>query len=397
MEKSKPDLLLSDFDISEERGFVPDVPPLKRLPPYFSPWEELSGELSGLLQRQRGEVRSRVELLPELEFTKDTLKSEAEWWRALVVVTYIGQAYIWGEGEERVPQVLPRVLAIPWWSLSQHLDVPPVISYAVTVTHNWGLVDEDKPMDLDNLYSLITFSGTQDEAWFYLVALFLEVGASPGVKAVVDGYNAVARGDKRSLGECLIQVEEIIRGSMLPTLKRMYEKCEPQVFYNSIRPYQAGSKGIPALTEGLVFEGVDPHPKQFSGASAGQSATMHTFDIFFGTKHAKSNKVFFEDMRLSMPARHRQFLAELSTLPPVVEFIRDSRDPELIQLYNKAVEAFADFRSEHVVLVTRYIVLQKSKSGRRSSMEMKGTGGSDFMFFLKSVRDDTLSMRISLE
>ena len=55
----------------------------------------------------------------------------------------------------------------------------------------------------------------------------------------------------------------------------MYEQCDPKVFFVKIRPFLAGSKGLQAFPAGLLYEGVDPEPMQYHGASAAQSSSVH--------------------------------------------------------------------------------------------------------------------------
>ena len=98
-------------------------------------------------------------------------------------------------------------------------------------------------------------------------------------------------------------------------------------------------------------------------------------------------------MRHYMPAKHRDFLEALTHQPSVREYIKQCKDRDLIAGYNGAVEALAHFRSEHVILVTRYIVLQK-KHSVNASLDTRGAGGTPFMSFLKQVRDDTLALQL---
>ena len=383
-------LRLEDFGISEETGFVSASPPLCVLPPYFAKWEAVMSKLSSLIMQKR--IRQEILALPSLEFTSNTLTSEAEWWRAMVVITFLAHAYQWGEGESGVPNKIPRILAVPWWHVAVHLQVPPVLSYAITVLYNWSLRDPSGPMDGDNLHATNTFTGTEDESWFYIVGLLVELKAVPGLKAIGNVYSAMERRDDIVVKQCLIDVAAALQ-AMLVALNSMYERCRPKTFYTEVRPFQAGSKGLKCFPDGLVYEGVDEVPKKFSGASAAQSAVIHVFDIFLEAKHCGDDHDFLKDMRQNMPVNHRKFLAELSERPSIRDYAKGADSEELVQSYNKAIQALAHFRSEHVILVTRYIVMQKQHS-LNPSLEDKGTGGTDFMVFLKNVRDDTLALQL---
>ncbi len=51
-------------------------------------------------------------------------------------------------------------------------------------------------------------------------------------------------------------------------------------------------KDNPNMPNGLVYEGVQAEPMEYSGGSAAQSSLLHCFDELLGVKHeAKSGKV----------------------------------------------------------------------------------------------------------
>jgi len=84
--------LLSEFHVSPKTGFVNDEASLRRLPDsYYEPWKAIGGNLPELI-RVFG-IRKRIEQLPVLYTSK--LKSETEWRRAYVLLSYMTQGYIW--------------------------------------------------------------------------------------------------------------------------------------------------------------------------------------------------------------------------------------------------------------------------------------------------------------
>jgi indoleamine 2,3-dioxygenase len=96
-------LLLEDYGITSN-GFLPNEPPLERLPdPYYAPWEDLVGSLPTSLAQQT--FRRQVDELPVL--STDRLTTEPEWRRAYVVMAFLAHAYIWGgdtASEARCPR-----------------------------------------------------------------------------------------------------------------------------------------------------------------------------------------------------------------------------------------------------------------------------------------------------
>ncbi len=85
-------LKLEDYQISATHGFLPSEPPLRRLPPYYTPWELIRSKLYGLRFTRR--LTQRVADLPMLN--TEHLTNEPEWRRAYVLLGYIAHAYIWG-------------------------------------------------------------------------------------------------------------------------------------------------------------------------------------------------------------------------------------------------------------------------------------------------------------
>ena len=96
-----------------------------------------------------------------------------------------------------------------------------------------------------------------------------------------------------------------------------------------------------------------------------------------------------------MPSKHRQFLQYLSQQPPLRQYVIDSHREDLIKQFNATVEEFAKFRSHHIITVARYIVNQKEHTVN-ASLAKKGTGGTDFMHFLKALRNDTRALKIQV-
>lgn len=386
-------LRLSDFDISPRTGFMPATPPLRRLPgDYFGPWEELMSRLPELNKSKQ--IRAEVHKLPDRNFNQFTLKSEEEWIRAYVMLCFLGQSYIWVEGQRGLVSTIPKKLAIPWCHVSDHLQMKPVICYASTLGFNFHLRDPHGPWKDDNFDITSTFTGTEDESWFYLVPMLVELAAVPALRAIEQIFDDMRHHRDAGIQTSLQTIQESLR-NMTREISRMSEGCKPVTFYTEIRPYQAGSKGLDAFPDGIIYEGVDTNPRKYSGASAGQSSLIHAVDIFLGVSHSGAEREFFHTMRLHMPKKHRDFLAALERMPSVRDYCRDSRNADLITSYNNTVEEFAGFRSNHVILVARYIVNQQEHSVN-PTLDKKGSGGTDFMEFLKKVRDMTRELLIKI-
>ena len=382
---------LDSFAISEKTGFVPETPPLASLPSYFSKWEMVVGQLSDLLREKT--LRDAVHHLPVVEFSENTLHSIEEWRRALIVLSALFQGYMWQEGEAGLPSKMPAILAVPFNEVSQKIGVPLVGVYAANVLYNWYLPDPSQPISADNMpHAMITYTGTEDESWFYMVALLVELEAVPAIKAMWAGISAMEEDNIEVLIINLAIIESSIK-AMQHCLSRMSEKCSPQVFYVELRPYFAGTKGLDAFPNGMIYEGIDSKPRQYYGSSAGQSSAIRAIDLYLGVQHSGTDAQFLNAMLDYMPQKHRQFLQYLSKQPSLQHYVLKRRNTELIKQFNATVEAFVNYRSYHVILVTRYITNQKEHSVN-ASLNTKGTGGTHFMCFLKNVRDNTRAMKI---
>ena len=384
------ELSLSDFDISEKTGFVPETPPLRRLShETFSRWEDVMDRLPSLIQSR--ELRAEIDSLPEADFSEATLKSEREWWRAYSLLGFLSQGYIWMEGEKGLVDKIPRKLAVPLYEVTKRLQVNPVCSYANLVLQNYYLNDPRGPHSEDNLSTAATFTGTPDEEWFFKVHVLVEIAATAGLKAMVQAHGAMAKGDDKSLAPQLKAVASSLN-DMRVAMNKMFLNCDPKTFYVKLRQFYAGSKGLDAFPDGLIYEGVSSSPLQYYGGSGGQSSAIYSFDIFLGVSH---DSALVGEMMDYMPRKHREFLQALKRQPSVREYVVRSGDSDVISSYNKAIDAFVEFRSSHVIVVTRYIVSQR-KFSVNSSLEERGTGGTDFMPFLKKLRDDTISLKIAV-
>ena len=133
-----PDFSVHDYHIDPQTGFLPNPPPLERLPLYYEPWETIMDSLNGLLLA--GQLRSRVIHMPEL--STQSLQGWAHYQRAYVVLTFIAHSFIIGiHKQDTVESILPSSLAKPWFSVSKYLGVKPIVNYAGVDLWNWKLLD----------------------------------------------------------------------------------------------------------------------------------------------------------------------------------------------------------------------------------------------------------------
>jgi len=391
MESHSAEIYLPDFQISPETGFMPATPPLSRLPAhYFAPWEDLAGQLPQLIQSKQ--LRAEVDKLPELDFNSETLQSEEEWRRAYTLLCFIGQSYIWMDGQKGIIDKVPRKIAVPWCEVSKHLDMKPVGCYASTTLYNYALRDPSGPWAAENLYATNTFTGTKDESGFYMTFILIELAAVPALRAIEQVYRDMSNYCNDGVQQCLQTMQKSLY-NMRRNMKLMFEQCDPVTFYVHIRPFQAGSKGFDVFPNGICYEGVDSLFHQYHGANAGQSSVIYAIDTTLGTRHYGDGKNYMDSMKLYMPQKHREFLQRLREMPSIRDYCVDSGNAELIASFNNTAKELREFRTDHFILVTRYIVNQK-KHSVNPTLENKGSGGTDFMKLLKKIRNETTEVII---
>ncbi|KAG0363701.1 hypothetical protein BG005_008069 [Podila minutissima] len=396
--------VLEDYDVSPKTGFVPTHGPLARLPQnYFEPWEQILDQLNPLLDSKQ--LRGHVD------------------------------------------KSIPEPLAVPWQTISDILDIPPVLTYASSDLWNWKVKDrKGGSYDIDNLAAIHCMTGTSDEDWFVIVSIAVEVEGGAALQPLLDAMNAVRRNDPEAvlakLKVALSQLEKV--GKLLG---RMFERCDPAVFYWKIRKFLAGSENSASLglPNGLEFKGVNNNERKYHmGATAGQSSLFPALDVILGIEHfeksdddAKRKNILLAKMKKYMPAPHRAFLdhlAKVANLRPFVLEFASSHTPnaqELTLVYDGCVHQIKLFRDTHIQIVTRYVMTQAkrgppegwedyrvqvevNKEDEKKKAEellkkkaqfcgtdvdddepaIKGTGGSDLMPFLKQNRDETNSAKV---
>ena len=304
MTNSKSNPTLEEYRVLLKNGFLPDSLPLQRLQnPYYEPWESLVHDLPSRIKART--LRPAVDSLPIL--TLSGLTNEPEWRRAYVVLAYLTHGYIWGGEKPRdvsflfsfrciLPiltphtQVLPPCIACPFLEVSARLDLPACATYAAVCL--WNFTPKKGETDLtspENLSVNTSFTGTQDEEWFFVVSVAIEAKGAAVIPLMLDAIHAVRHNNPEGVTTSLDQISETIR-SLAKILQRMYEKCSPAVFFHVIRPFLAGGKNMAAagLPNGVFYDlGDNGQGKwyQYSGGSNAQSSLIQAFDVFLDVHH----------------------------------------------------------------------------------------------------------------
>ncbi|PSR77839.1 indoleamine 2,3-dioxygenase [Coniella lustricola] len=420
------DELLASFNVTKH-GFLPAEEPLKSLPDaYYEPWEYLICNLQPLLAERT--LRQSIDTLPVLSV--DKLHTEPEWRRAYVILTLLTHSYVWGG--DNAAEILPPPIAVPLLSVSSHLQVPPVATYAALNLWNFASSTGDFT-DVDSLHSPHTFTGTRDESWFLCVSVAMEAQGARVLPSILAALAAVPARDYATITAALDQLAACIHAASA-LLARMRDHCDPMVFYHLIRPFLAGSKNMAAagLPRGLYYDqgdhGAPSSWQQWRGGSNGQSSLIQLWDVVLGVTHtsdgdAKGNphagtasaagkptedKSFHDEVREYMPGGHRRLLEYVGRCGSIRALAMQpvhGADPDHARMqaaYTNAIRALTEFRNGHLAIITSYIVVPSKKpwlgagsgldGGKQddtADRELTGTGGTALLPFLKQSRDET--------
>jgi indoleamine 2,3-dioxygenase len=435
----------SVYDIDPNTGFLPRELPLEHLPLEWELWEQCldtalalklsvgsKHDITAESVQKAASWRESVRQLPILSI--DNLRnSDPLSRRAHLVLSFIFHIFIHTH-TPTAPIIIPSSLGVPLISISNLLDIPPDVTYSDTVLYNWRLKDPSLPLSTSNFQSQVLFTGTLDEEEFYLASTRIEFHGVEALEIARLTMRDLANGD---LGVVVMQQRlerlKVLIMELKTLLMDVRKACRPTEYYNDVRPWLSGQDSDP-LKRKWQFEGLEehglPHPPELSGPSAGQSSLIHALDAFLGIHHPRSSPsepTFQDRMRRYMPRRHRAFLEERllnqAKASSLREFIytHETQAPELLGAYNGAVRAMKEFRDGHMIIAAMYIVNPSRKAQKerlaRESGEVKyvsakegldgvkratdeggyilrGTGGTDLVQFLKSVRVNTVETLI---
>lgn len=348
------------------------------------------------------------------------------------------------------PQRLPPSITYPLLQISEHLELPPVATYAGVCLWNFKPIFLSDTLNLENLSTLLTFTGSLDEQWFYLVSVAIEAKGGPIIALMLEAIEAARRDDKETVTKNLEIFAETL-DSLGSLLVRMYESCDPHVFYHRIRPYLAGSKNMKdaGLPNGVFYDDGSRNGgswRQYGGGSNAQSSLIQFFDIVLGVEHRptgskkeetsesesepgmapKPRHNFIHDMRSYMPGPHRRFLQAVESVANIREYVEfHRRDRQLTVAYDACLAMLRSLRDKHIQMVSRYIIVKSRETRSRSRnptdrraqspdvaknrsqgiasiryssgpappgqkpKKMRGTGGTALIPFLKQARDET--------
>ena len=362
-------------------GFLPDNV-CTNLNSEYLDLEDCIGQLPKLLTTRtfKQEV-SRLRI-----YTKFDSLNTSELERAMLLYSYLGHGYMWGEKE--TPTSIPENISRPWVEIAKLLNRPPILSYASYALNNWVSVQDSRDtLEVENIMILQNFLGGVDEDWFIMIHIAIEFEAKNLLYSL--GQYFLSEEKEENLEQALESINKINK-----IMERMPEHCDPYIYYNRVRPYIFGWKNNPATPNGVVYEGVEEfsnEPKFFRGETGAQSSIIPAVDALLGVSHSEDPLRFYlDEMRDYMPFEHRELLNNLDSWRSKENNngTNLSKEKRNLDLIGEIISEVKYFRNTHLTFAKDYIHTQ-SEDAKTNSNSI-GTGGTPFMQYLEKHLDETV-------
>lgn len=295
--------------------------------------------------------------------------------RAFQIYAHLANAYVWCE-EDNPTDNIPEGVAVPLVELSKIVERPPIIPYASTALSNFERIDPKGEIVVENLRCIQKLIDIQDESWFHLIHVEIEAHAGSISQACILATLAIEQNDTKTIETELLKIPRAFN-KMIATFKRMFEKCSPDIYFHTLRPYLFGFTDI-------VYIGVEEFkgkPQTYRGESGAQSTVIPAIQAFLGLRHEKGGLTeHLEIMKAYMPKPHRELLNNIDQRK-IRDFIIARKKGDLVDAYNSCLQGLFKFRSLHLKMAHAYVAQKVSNP--------IGTGGTEFMRWLKQLRDET--------
>lgn len=289
-------------------------------------------------------------------------------------------------------RVLPENIAMPFTIVAKMLSAKPYLDYHYAYSlGNYVKKDNHGSLDWRNLDMACRFSNTTDEVGFIMLHVYINDLSPKLVEATLQIINSnnfhnsdycgtIELGDVNTDTKSDISQNDfnIIKGlelyydTMIEMNKRRKEMWEASDHknYNNFRVFLMGIKGNTQLFgPGVIYQGVDPAPLQFSGQTGAQDDIIPTGDILTGLiNYYPDNDLtqFLLGLREYRPVCIQNFFADLEKSTKsygsqgLIDKInqmsdRKIRNNSLVYLL-AIVDQIYLFRNDHWQFVQKYIL-----------------------------------------
>lgn len=391
------------YDVSVHNGFLPINPNgfTEKLPSSYDLWEEIVSKIP--IVAPAGGMNFLVDTLPIADTKYLTTLPQIQ--RAYSILCYITQAYVW-EDNKNPKREIPPQLAVPLLEVSEKLGLQPILTHASVDLFNWRKSDNNKPLSLENIEIINSFTNSEDERWFYKIHIVMEF---IGAKLIGIGKTITETTNVDELKRALDAFTQEIR-NITTHIAKIRENCGPKFFYGTLRWFFNGWTKKELFPNGMCYK--TPSGDRWlviGGGSAAQSSLIQFIDRVLGVEHEGKNKEFLDEMLDYMPRNHRLFLKELSK-HSIRGFVNQTGDDSLTDSYNVAIAALTSLRKQHMSIVAEYVIKPAeeeqraqgalatqtmSSGGQGGERELLGSGGTELVKFLKGAINETQSTKLS--
>lgn len=386
--------VVESHGIDAARGFLPEDDPLEAFPldrfdpaaaDYLATFDRLAESLSDRLAA--GTLRSATRALerPPVDLIDELTVAEA--YRLCTITSFLASGHV-HQLDTPTDDRLPPGVAVPLHRVSTRLGRQPIAAYDTICLHNFR--QHGDGFAVEHLEPVVTFTDLDDEAWFVAIHVAIEAAAGPALVACASMQDHLASAETDQYApetlERLAAGLTTVAASLeeqTAIMERMTEGNDPMTFATEFRPYYDGFPGV-------VFEGVsalDGTPQALRGGSGAQSSVLPSIDAALGIDHEGTALIEkLADMHSYMPKHHREVLAAYRSGPDLRPVVASSGHDRLIGAFNRCVDGLAAFRKVHFEQVAQYI--------RAVTGDTTGTGGTDFMPFLRQLQAETEAQRV---
>lgn len=308
--------------------------------------------------------------------------------------------YVWCNLNEPISSV-PHNIGLLWWHAANKIGIAPVLTHGSVDLYNWDLKNPDEPFSLDNIVVNYSITGDKSEHWFYMIMIAIEGMFGELFNEVLKLDVYIETGDSVAILDFLINFGKKMK-EINSCFKRIYEQCDPDYFFNTLRIYLHGSARVDS-GNGLKIEKTDI-VLNYTGGSAAQSTLVQLWDVLFSVTHDEHSTKFLTEMQSYMPMKHLEFYNFIKSRRSLMEYIESTGSWELQWAANDCIKLIKKFRQIHFSVVHSYVFkfvgldhikipLSKEeieKVNNDIDESQRGTGRTNPIVFLSSMFNDTL-------
>ncbi|BFZ03490.1 hypothetical protein BsWGS_06529 [Bradybaena similaris] len=177
--------------------------------------------------------------------------------------------------------------------------------------------------------------------------------------------------------------------------KEFHHIMQPDMFFQNIMLFLKGFNETCDLPDGITYEGVTDRPRRkVMNPAASQSVMLQIIDHLLRVEYSVEQQKYFQQQRESWPANFRQFYQFIHSCPGNIrEMARNGGHQELAQAYDELLTALQHFRSIHVQLVTKFVLIPNRRWQQgTSSTEPDPLAG--MLSSLKGIRNSTATSKL---